>query len=91
MTNFPGQGITLILLQDTDHLRDVEEHKWKRFLMGRKGLRILEANRVTGGGVHTRTQHIMVTNTDLKNQTNKIIIPGSLRAMCPDARIRGIS
>ena len=59
--------------------------------MGSKGLRILEANRVTREGVHTRTQHIMVTNTDLKNQTNKIIIPGSLRAMRPDARIRGIS
>lgn len=42
--------------------------------------------------VHTRKEYIIESNIDaIKKQTNKIITPGGLRAMCPDAKIRGIS
>ena len=57
--------------------------------MGSKDPRIFRADRVTGGGVQTRTEHIMVSNTNFK-KTNEISIPGSPRGMCPDARIREI-
>ena len=62
----------------------------ERFLLGSKDPRILRADRVTGGGVQTRTEHIMVSNTNLKKKTNEISIPGSPRGMCPDARMREI-
>lgn len=40
--------------------------------------------------VYTRKEYT-IQYCQCKNQTSKIIIPGSLRAMCPDARIRGTS
>lgn len=40
----------------------------ERFLMGSKDPRILRADTVTGGGVQTRTEHIMVSNTIFKKQ-----------------------